>query len=234
MNSVKNEFNGSSSQYVIEDNFASYRAFILENCGKIIEFPAGTCLSRGGQPVKCMYFLLNGTVKIYTVNIDGYVRLLGYHKKNTIFVLDGLRQDQNAIVTSEAVSNIRVVELSLQDIRRLCKKNYEFFFDLLLYYCDVLRLMCFDAESQSIDGVDTRLANFIALYMQSENYRRIRYIPMSQDNLASAINASRIQTARVCAKFKQEGIISIEKRKLIINDENKLRKFQAKRNEEQC
>ncbi len=213
--------------FVLENNLAAYRDLILEKCSEPVTFPAGTSLSKAGEPIKSMYFLLKGLVKVYTINKNGYVRIVGYHKENTIFAMDGLRSRQIAQVTTEAVTEIEVVKISFHDIQQLSLQNYAFFTDILIYYGDVLRLMCLDAEWQSVDDVTTRLSNFICLYMQSSYYQHLGYIPLSQKDLASAINASRIQVARVCGKLKEAGLIGIKRRKLIVIDEKQIPKLSS-------
>lgn len=225
MDNVSTQFKETSINFILENSFASYRSFIVENSQNAVKVPAGTCLTREGQPIENMFFLLKGTVKVYTINISGYIRLLGYHKNNTIFAMDGLRIGQPATVTTESVTDLEVIKLSFLNIQQLCMKNPDFCSDLLVYYGDVLRLMCFDAESQSINNVITRFANFLCLFMQSDDYQRRGYILMSQQNLASAIKASRVQVARVCAKLKQEGIIKVGKGKLKIIDEKRIRQY---------
>ena len=89
---------------------------------------------------------------------------------------------------------------------------------MLLYYSDVLKLMCLDAESQSSNSVLNKLANFIGLYVLSEDYARFGFLPFSQQELASAIGASRVQVARVCEKLKAQGIVDIKKRRLYVLD----------------
>ena len=66
--------------------------------------------------------------------------------------------------------------------------------------------MCLDAESQSSYSVLAKLANFIGLYMRSEDLRALRLpCPFHKQELASAIGASRVQVARVCEKLKGPG-----------------------------
>ncbi|NLZ93305.1 MAG: Crp/Fnr family transcriptional regulator [Firmicutes bacterium] len=225
-NTFTNNSQATSINFVLENNLAAYRTLILENCQNPVIYPAGTCLSRAGEPIKSMYFLLKGMVKVYTINNNGYIRILGYHKENTIFAMDGLQQ-QNACVTTEAVTDIKVIPISLAEIQHLSLKNRGFFTDLLVFYGDVLRLMCLDAESQSVDNVLTRPANFICVYMQCDYYQHLGYIPLSQDNLASAINASRIQVARACAELKKAGLISVGRCKLTVNDEKGIREISS-------
>ena len=129
------------------------------------------------------------------------------------------------MVTIEAVTPLRAVPLTLGELRRLGELSPQFSLDLALFVGDTLRLMCFDAENQSIWDVATRLANFLCLYMKSRDYRTNGLVAMSQENLASAVNASRVQVARVCARFRKAGIISTGRRSLRILDRKALQEL---------
>ena len=209
--------------FVLEDNLLPYRQMVLEHGQAAMTVPEGTVLSSGGQPSSRVYFLLDGLVKISIINIHGYERILGYHKKNTICAMDALRREENVIVTVTAVTRVRAVGLSLEDLTDLFGRDPGFAAATVLYYSDVLKLMCYDAESRSSNDVRSRLANFLLLYMQSADYRELGYIPLSQAELASAVGASRIQTARVCGALKREGVVRVEKRRLYVLCQDSLR-----------
>ena len=114
---------------------------------------------------------------------------------------------------------MRAIPLTSEDLCRLGERSPAFALDLAFFVGDTLRLMCFDAENQSIGDVRTRLENFFRLYMGSADYRRDGYIPMSQENLASAVNASRIQVARICSRLQKEGVIHTRRGRVFILDE---------------
>lgn len=141
------------------------------------------------------------------------------------FVLDGFCEGKPAIVTTQAVTDITTVTVTRQSLLRMCEANPAFGLDLASYVGDVLRLMCFDAENQSVSDVTTRLINFIFLYMKSEDYCQTQCIPMSYENLASAVNASRIQIARICSKMKRLGVIDVGRRCITIKNPNALYDF---------
>ncbi|MCB6993525.1 Crp/Fnr family transcriptional regulator [bacterium 210820-DFI.6.37] len=206
----------ASFAFILEDNLKPYRDFILQNSCPPANLPEGTVISSGGSPAPEACFLLEGLVKVSIFNVFGYERILGYHKKNSLFAMDGLRRDKNVIVTTTALTPISLVKLSKENLTELFRKRPEFASDLVLYYSDVLKLMCYDAESQTSNSVKSKLANFVILYTQSVDYRTLGYIPYSQAELASAIGASRVQVSRVCAELKEEGLVDIKKRKLYI------------------
>lgn len=211
--------------FILEDNLKVYRDFILQNSKPPVTYPKGTILSSGGFPSAWSCFLLDGLVKVSIFNIFGYERILGYHKKNSLFVMDGLRKDKSVIVTTTAVTPVSVIKLSTEELTVLIEQNPRFAVDLILYYSDVLKFMCYDAESQSSHSVKSKLANFIVLYMKSEDYRVLGHLPFSQSELASAIGSSHIQVARICGSLKKEGLIDMKKRKLYVLDQQGLQNF---------
>ena len=130
--------------------------------------------------------------------------------------MDGLRREESVIVTATALTQLRAAKLSLEDLAALFGREPRFAVDMVLYYSDVLKLMCYDAESQSSNDVRARLANFLLLFMRSSDYKALGYVPFSQSELASAIGASRIQIARVCGALRNAGVIRVKKRRLEI------------------
>lgn len=213
---------GASVDFILDGELAAHRELVLQNGAPPVTFDPGEALSRSAEIPSRVYYLLEGMTKAYTSNASGYIRLLGYHRADTICVLDGLRGGMPAVVTIQAITPVRAVPLTSEDLRRLGRISPEFAIDLAFFVGDTLRLMCYDAENQSIGDVATRLCNFFCLYMRSPDYHRNRYIPMSQENLASAVNASRIQVARICSRLQKEGVIRTRRGKVFVLDEGAL------------
>ena len=139
--------------------------------------------------------------------------------------MDGLKHSEKVVVTTTAVTPVSALKLSSEDLADLFRKDFRFASDVVRYYGEVLKLMCYDAESQTSNSVKAKLANFIVLYMQSEDYRTLGYLPFSQSELSSAVGASRVQIARICAELSREGLIASEKKKVYILKPEKIRKL---------
>lgn len=116
-------------------------------------------------------------------------------------------------MTTRAQTNVSALSFTLDDLDPLLREEPDLYRDLLLYTADVLRLMCYDATEQSVHNVRTRLINFFLLYIKD---RDTPVVPLSQERLAAAINASRVQVARVCSDLKKEGLILTGKRQITI------------------
>ncbi|HHT46867.1 MAG TPA: Crp/Fnr family transcriptional regulator [Firmicutes bacterium] len=209
--------------YWFEDNLAESREIFIKYSPAARNFPKGYILSAQGTVPKYMFFLLEGMVKVYTNNYAGYERILAYHRKNTLTVLeDSLFSGAPAVVTIESVTDIRALQITPEILKNIMIAHPELSFEILKYYCKVLCLLSYDAENQSINNATIRMANFLYLYMQSQEYKDKGVIYLTQENLASAINASRVHTSRICAKLKEKGIISTSRGKITILDKKKL------------
>ncbi|MFA5585371.1 MAG: Crp/Fnr family transcriptional regulator [Saccharofermentanales bacterium] len=211
--------------YILEDSLEPYRSFILEQSRKPLDYPKGTIFSQSGQVPKCLYFLVEGIVKIYTTNQRGYVRIVGFHKDNSLFVLDGLRGNEPSVVMTEALTSCTAVPITVPELHRMCDLNPAFCRDLMLYVGDVLRLMCLDAQTQSVRDATTRLASFFLLFMDSNEYKTHGCVRLTHESLASAINASHVHVSRICATLKAEGVIATKRGRIYVLDEATLRRY---------
>ena len=218
-------FTDSTINFLIKNNLDSWKKTILGTFGTGKLYPPGTIFSRSGQLNKQVFYLVSGLVKVYTSNPEGYQRLLGYHQDNTLFALDCLRGKDEAVVSTSALRECQVITISGPELKDFLFKHPQFAYDLLLYEQDVLRLMCFDAEIQSNSSVTSRLSSFVLIYMSSEHYRKTLMVNLSQTEIASAINASRIQVARVEEKMQKKGLIAINRRGIKIIDFRALEKL---------
>ena len=210
-----------SISYVINGRLRMYRKDFLSVCGPVLSFPRNTRLSRSGEETGRLFYLLDGIVKVYTTNPSGHLRILGYHQKDSLFALDCLCPGETALVNTQSVTAVKVLPATTAQLRAVQQRQPGFWEDLSRYYCSLLRLMCFDAESNSVCDTAARLATFLCLFQrhnESEHHLNSGKICLTQEELASAVNASRIQIARICADFRQRGLIACSRGAITILD----------------
>ena len=205
----------------LKDSLKSYRDLFLQRF-PLREYPSGHIFNMAGFPAANLFYLVEGEVHIYTTSSQGDVRFIGIHRENTLFNLDSFRRDCEAVITSKASGMVRAIPLSQEQLFQLMAENPSLACDLLCYVGDVLRLMCYDAEAQSIHDVKTRLVRFLLVYSADAH---TLVIPLSQYSIACAINASRIQVARVCGELKQIGLIQIKRGRILLSNRQALEQY---------
>lgn len=102
-------------QFVLKDDLKVYRQLFI-NHFHISSYPINHIFNQYGLPVTNLYYLVEGSVNVYTINKDGYTRFIGTHKENTIFNLDSFYKNDNAVITTQTSSDVKVIALSLDDI----------------------------------------------------------------------------------------------------------------------
>lgn len=206
--------------FIIKDALLPWRDMLLSSGAELMDYPAGTHFSVSGKPTEYVYFLLRGIVKTSAVGQDGTLRLLGYHKANTIITLDTLRAGRAAALSNEALTTVTALRFTPALLQKICKQHPDFGVELSLYISDVLCQLCSEGGKQGADDVRARLLVFLRLYIEScaELGTEANVIPMTQEMLASAICASRIQTSRICTQLKAQGIIRIGRRRIEVLD----------------
>lgn len=204
--------------YTLSDDLAAYRDLFLKHCGKPERYPHTRVLTETGQKGSPMYYLLSGMIKIYTMNPSGYMRILGYHRQNTLFAMDRIVSETACVVTTEAVTDVVVLPVTWENLNRMSAQEPNLMPALVQYYGKVLRLMCFDAEIKSIDNVAARLASFLCLMTSDDKKEKLPSVRLTQEELAFAVNASRVQIARVASRFKREGLIETHRGRIVLLD----------------
>ena len=202
--------------YIIVNELASYEALFRKCCSDKMTVPANTVISKSGENIDNMFFILKGMVKVYTTNAEGFDRILGYHGRNTLTAMDVICKGTPAIVNIETVTEVELLKLNKRDLRVIGAKDSEFPFALLEYYGYVLRLMCIDAEAKSLSDVKSKLIAFLCLCVRTVPGENI--IRMTRDELAGAVSASRVQVTRVCKELRAAGLIGTAKGRIEILD----------------
>ncbi|MCD7949231.1 MAG: Crp/Fnr family transcriptional regulator [Erysipelotrichaceae bacterium] len=208
-------------QFVLKDDLKEYRSLFIKHYS-LSTYSKDYIFNQSGLSTTCLYYLVEGNVGVYTINNDGYERFIGIHKQNTIFNLDSFVSDSLAVITTRALTDIKAIPLTLDDIVDLSKQHSSFYKDFLIYTGNVLRLMCYDASEQSINDVETRLIHFLLLYSKNNNSNIIK---LSQYQIATAINASRVQVTRIFSQLKDRNLIEIKRNQIIIKNINQLEEY---------
>ena len=72
-----------------------------------------------------------------------------------------------------------------------------------------------------------RLAAFLLLFLATPDYKKTRKIALTQEEIASFINVSRAQVAKMFGQLRKEGVIATGNRYVTVLDQKKLMEYSA-------
>lgn len=196
--------------------------YIKEN-GKIHTVNPNEIIYKENQPIKYVYLLLDGIVKVYSIEKNGKELISQLIKPNQMFGLMGLGKQENYKNYSSAVTKSEIAMLTLEK------------FNEILYESREVNEMIIDLLSESLGGMSQQLSQMA--------YGTVRYktaqilLKLSQDNiemrdiripryeLASLAGIAKESATRTLQDFKNEGFINIKGRSIVVLDRDKLKEI---------
>src|SRR5919205_4635886 len=173
-----------------------------------------------GDPDAQLYFLLEGTVRLY--------KIYGEYKEATVALLkdrgvfgelsldEGSRQD----VFAEAVTDARVAVVRKSVLTAVIQRRPEFATKLLFAFSERLRQSDQVIESLLDREVSARLAT--CLFHLSERFGdtsgsgTVLNVRLTHQDLANMIVSTREAVSKVMSEFQREGLIEVRRRRIII------------------
>ena len=188
-----------------------------------LQFDKGETILKQGATAHQIVFLHKGVVKFnyqfdtgknYIMRIVEGPKLLGgaklFFKETNIFSLVAMEPSEVCLIDSKALRNV-------------AQKNAHFVLALCESTMSMFQSSIFNFVSMAHKQVNGRIAD-ILLYLWDEVYNtRPEEFQISRKELAEFAACSTENMINTLSKFNKEGIITLEGRKILINDVKKLR-----------
>jgi CRP-like cAMP-binding protein len=176
------------------------------------EFRKGDIILHEGTMISHIIYLKSGLVKEYIKNNNDKEQILQIVKKYSYLGLPSLFGDRVNHYSYAALEDITVCYIDLNVFNGLIKKNGNFAYEILVSVSrDSLnnfhRFMS-QAQKKTYGRVADAILYFSRIIYESTEFE----IPFTRQEFADLIGIARESTARVLAKFKEEGIMDLEGR----------------------
>jgi CRP-like cAMP-binding protein len=188
-------------------------------------FRKGENILHEGTMISHIIYLKSGIVKEYIRQPDGKEQILQIVKKYSYLGLPSLFGDRINHYSYAALEDIKVCFIDLNSFNNLIRQNGNFAYEILVSVSrDSLnnfhRFMR-QAQKKTYGRVADAILYFSKIIYESNEFE----IPFTRREFADLIGMARESTTRVLIKFKEEGILSIDGRKIRINDPGMLEKI---------
>jgi CRP-like cAMP-binding protein len=206
-----------------QNNLTYELSELIKASEKIIQFKKGTFLFREGQEAKEMFVILSGKVQISKMNAEGKELYLRLCNKNdivgelTLFTV-GPRYLFNARVVEDgeaAAINIENLEQALFNNSQLAYQFLKWMNDHIRKTITKFRDLVLHGKKGALYSTLIRLSNSYGI--QKDDGIHIN-IPITNQDLANYCGTARESVSRMLGELRDEGIISIHKKRIIIHD----------------
>jgi CRP/FNR family transcriptional regulator len=205
----------TTPQYLCLEDFEREGIRVAER-----RYSAKDTLFAPGDPDSQLYFLLEGTVRLYKI-YGGYkeatVALL---KNGGVFGELGLDEGSRQSVFAEALTGIRVAVVRKSTLTEMIKRRPEFALKLFSSFSERLRQSDEVIESLLDREVSARLATLLShlgdRFGEANGSGTVLKVRLTHQDLANMIVSTREAVSKVMSEFQRDGLIEVQNRTISV------------------
>ncbi len=189
-------------------------------------FKAKDTLFTPGDPDDQLYFLIEGTIRLYKIYGDYKEATTALLKSSGVFGKLNLVERRWQDVFAEAVTDARVASVPKSTLTEVIKRQPEFAMKLFSSFSERLRQSDEVIESLLHREVSTRLATLLLnlgeRFGEDNHGGTILDIRLTHQELANMIASTREAVSKVMSELQRDGTIEVQNRKIVIVDREAL------------
>jgi CRP/FNR family transcriptional regulator, global nitrogen regulator len=211
------QYEGTSAppQYLRLEDFQREGIRVAER-----RYAAKDTLFAPGDPGSQLYFLLDGTVRLY--------RIYGGYKEATVALLKnegvfgelGLDEGSRQSVFAEALTGVTVAVVRKSILTEVIKRRPEFALKLLSSFSERLRQSDEVIESLLDREVSARLATLLShlgdRFGEADGSGTVLKVRLTHQDLANMIVSTREAVSKVMSEFQRAGLIEVRNRTISV------------------
>jgi CRP-like cAMP-binding protein len=196
------------------------------NTGQYFDYRKGEIILRDGDIPSGVYYIVEGFVKVYSLNLDGSENLHVILKPGEVFPRNWIFDKAIEHVSFEALTQVKLRRKPKEAFVAILDTDTEMLreaFKISLDFIDVLLNRIENLEfTSSYPRVINRLL-LLAKRLGERNGNEVRFTaPITHTNIANSINMSRETASRELEKLKKKHIIVERNHLIIIKDITRL------------
>ena len=196
---------------------------------KMKEFKKKTHIFLEGSKAHMLYFIHKGRVKTYKTSEDGKEFITGMYGPGEFFgYMPLLGKAEIYPETAVAMEEVEICQIPQQDFFKLLYSNNE----VARKFIKMLSSNLMEREEQLLQvayhSVRQRIAEtLLKLGEPMANHDSAQMVTITREDLAALVGTVKETVVRTLADFKEEGLITIDKKKIIILDQKRLVKVKS-------
>lgn len=177
----------------------------------------------------CLFYIGEGLVKLYMISPEGKEKTLYLLTSGQCFGEMAVFDELDYCVNAQALSDAVIFSMTFKDIKDILATEPDVALELLRIMADKMRLSTQQIKDMSFYDISGRLASQIHIFSHQFGVKTERGIliqlPLTHQELANLLGASRVTVTKTLNQFVEEGIIEMINRKICIIDMDQLSNY---------
>ncbi len=190
---------------------------------EIITYAAGEKIIKQNEPVKGLYFINNGKVKVVKEK-NGQEFILRFASDNDVLGHRGLDESKCYCISATCYTDTEVTFIPLDILTQVLKSNAEFTYRFLMFFASELRHL----EDRILAmQVPARIAEALLLNFEVFGEKKAKSgelnFTIPRKDIAAYAQTTYESVIRTLQSFKKQGIIALNGKNITIKDLGKLK-----------
>ena len=201
--------------------FASLPPARMEALGRLASLrhvARGGVVLREGENTNAIYFILNGALKVLVSDADGREVILTILGRGELFGEMGAIDDNPRSATVVATQSSDLVVINKSDFQQILSDHFEVALAIMRGLANRLRVADRNIESLALLDVYGRVARLLLDQSEVVDGRRVINRPMTKQDIAKMIGASREMVSRVMKDLQLQGLIEESDDCIVLHD----------------
>jgi CRP/FNR family cyclic AMP-dependent transcriptional regulator len=187
-----------------------------------IEAERGKLLLLEGEPSESLYFVVSGAVKAFKTSPDGKEQILQIMRPGEAFnevpVFDGGLN----LASAQAMGPVVIYGIKRENLEIILRNHSKVALNAIRVLSQKLRHVVSLVEDLSFRHVNARVAKILLEYASDGSGERQR---LTQQEMAAMAGTAREMIGRSLKELMDEGIIRLERHRIVIADKEALKKM---------
>ena len=174
-----------------------------------------------GDPDNQLYFLLEGTVRLYKIYGEYKEATVALLKDGGVFGELSLEEGPWQTVFAEALTDVRVIRVRKPILAEVVKRHPELATKLFFSFSERLRQSEEVIDSLLDRAVSARLATLLSnlgnRFGETNGSGTVLKVRLTHQDLANMIFSTREAVSKVMSEFQRDGVIETRNRRIVVN-----------------
>ena len=180
----------------------------------------GEILSFEGEPADALYFLVEGAVKVFKTSADGKEQIFRILRPgdsfNDVSVLSGMPN----LISAAAMGTVILNGIKKNDLEIIIRDHPQIALNVIQVLSRRVQELVSLVEDFSFRHVTSRVAKMLLEYASDGDGEHPR---LTQQEMASMIGTAREMVGRSLKSLETDGIIRLERNRVVITDQQALK-----------
>jgi CRP-like cAMP-binding protein len=180
-----------------------------------------------GDEASRFYFLKSGQITLGRISKEGNEKILEIIQAGHTFAEAAMFMEGNKYpVTATSIGASEVLAFDNNAFLDLLRESTETCFALMADMAQRLKGLINEVDNLTLQDAQCRIINYIMIQMPEETTSPIEVnLPIAKNVIASRLSIKPETFSRIMHKLSEEGLISIDGRKIVIHDINGLNQY---------